>query len=140
LTYRESDKFPEAVEDGLISILSRLGCRTTPTTKNIAELIAEVANFEFCCKPAAAISVINAGIPEEHRNIWKGLGINGITCLYNQLTATNDKILALLNFTCKSPAEERVQGYLITLIGNLGPDGLRNLLLAVLCAYVLKLQ
>jgi len=128
LTYQESDQFPEGLEDVLILILSRLGCRTMPTTQNIAELIIGVAKYEFCCKPAAAISLINAGIPEEHRKFWKNLGVDGIACLYNCLTVTNDKVLDLLCCTCKSPAEERVQGYLITLIGNLGSGGLRNFL------------
>ena len=99
-----------------------------PTPKNIAELMIGIAKYEFCCKPAAAIGLINMGIPEEHKKFWKDLGVNGIAHLYNNLTVTNDKVLALLCYDCKSPVEERIKGYLTTLIGNLGADGLQNFL------------
>ena len=68
------------------------------------------------------------GIPEEHKKFWKDLGVNGIAHLYNNLTVTNNKVLALLCYNCKSPVEERIKGYLTTLIGNLGADGLRKFL------------
>ena len=119
LTYKETEsKFPETLKGELISILSRLGCRVVPTPKNIAKLILGVAKYEFCCKPAAAISLINMGIPDEHKKFWKDTDVNGIACLYKCLTVTNDKVLALLSCNCQSPVEERINGYLITLIGN----------------------
>ena len=107
MTYSEIEsKFPETLEGELILILSRLGCRVMPTPKNIAELMIGIAKYEFCCKPAATIGLINMGIPEEHKKFWKDLGVNGIACLYNSLTVTNDKVLALLWYDCRSPVEE----------------------------------
>lgn len=112
----------------MISILSQLGCREIPTSENIANLIEGVAQFEFCCKPVAAMSMINSGIPQQHREFWKDLGINGIKKLYDSLVATPDKVLSLIDASCANKAEERILGYLKSLIGNMGADDLRNFL------------
>ena len=108
LTYEESESnFPKNLEGDLISVL---GCRVIPTPKDITNIIIGVAKYEFCVKPAAAISVINMGIPEEHKKFWKDLGVDGIAHLYNCLSVTNDKVLSLFCYDCKSPIEDRIMG------------------------------
>ena len=54
------------VKADVISILSQLGCREIPTSENLANLIG-VVQFEFRCKPVAAMSLINSGIPQQQR-------------------------------------------------------------------------
>ena len=98
------------VKADVISILSQLVCREIPTSEKLANLIEGIAQFEFCCKPVAAMSMINSGIPQQHREFWKGLGVNGINKLYNSLVATPDKVLGLLDAFCVNLAEERVFG------------------------------
>jgi len=89
LTYEEYESnFPKGE---LISVLARLGYCVIPTPKDIANIIIGVVKYEFCVKPAAAISIINMGIPEEHKKFWKDLGVDGIAHLYTSLSATNDK-------------------------------------------------
>ena len=56
------------------------------------------------------------------------MGINGIKKLYDSLGATPDKVLDILDVLCMNHAEERVFGYLKSLIRNMGPDDLRNFL------------
>ena len=72
-----------------------------PTPQNLPEMIVNVARYEFCSKPAAAISMIYYSIPDEHKQFWMELGIDGINDLYTSLTVTSDKILKSLIVTVK---------------------------------------
>ena len=72
--------------------------------------------------------MINEGIPKAHKKFWSELGICGIKKLYDSLVATPDKVLDLLDVLCTNHAEQRVFGYLKSMIGNMGPDDLRNFL------------
>ena len=124
-----SSSFPtQEMKSDVISILSRLGCREVPTPRNLAELIVNVAKYEFCSKPAAAITMINCGIPDEHKPFWTDLGIDGINGIYTSLTVTSDKILKIIDGDCQSPGEERILAYLTSLIGNMKTNDLRNFL------------
>ena len=87
LQYKGTSSFPTPeMKSDVISILSRLGCREMPTPHNLAELIVNVAKYEFCSKPAAAIAMIYCGIPDEHKPFWTELGIDGINGLYTSLS------------------------------------------------------
>ena len=99
-----------------------------PTPCNLADLIVNVAKYEFCSKPAAAIAMIYCGIPDEHKPFWTEFGIDGINGLYTSLTVTSDKILKIIDGDCRNPSEERVLGYLTSLIGNMGTNDLCNFL------------
>ena len=129
LQYKGTKSFPTPeMKLDVISILSRLGCREMPTPQNLAEIIVNVAKYEFCSKPAAAITMIYYGIPVKHRQFWTELGIDGINDLYTSLTVTSDKILKVIDCDCRSPGEERSLVYLTSLIGNMGTNDLRNFL------------
>ena len=41
-----------------------------------------------------------------HRELWKGLGINGFKKLYDSLVATLDKVLSLLHVFCTNESQE----------------------------------
>ena len=120
--------FSDDITTNLIAILSQLGCRVIPTSENLGEIIEGVAQYEFCCKPVAAMTMINSGIPQEHKKFWNDLGISGIKRMYDSLVATPDKVLGLLDVFCTNKTEERIFGYLKSLIGNMGSDDLRNFL------------
>ena len=52
----------------------------------------------------------------------------GIQKLYSLLSVSRSKVLSLLDCQCLSAAEERVYGYLMTMIGNMGSNDLVNFL------------
>ena len=57
-----------------------------------------------------------------HKKFWNDLGIGGNKKLYDSLVATSNKVLDLLDVLCTNHAEQRVFGYLKSLIGNMGLD------------------
>ena len=99
-----------------------------PTPSNLAELILQLAKYEFCTKVKGITSLVFSGIPDNHRCFWKKLGVEGVAKLYASLTVTNDKVLDELDCDFANPAEERVFGYLTTMIGNMPVNDLRNFL------------
>ena len=119
--------FAPEVVSSLISILSRLGCREVPTPTNLPDLIVQVSKYEFLIKPMGAISMIHAGVPNTHKQFWTELGVEGVCTLYQAMTITTKKVLSIL--TCAdfcNPAEERVYGYLLAMIGVMSINDLRN--------------
>ena len=44
------------------------------------------------------------------------------------MTVTPDKVLKIIDGDCRNPCEERVFGYLTSLIGNMGTNDLHNFL------------
>ena len=116
----QSDKFPSAMQGGLLDTLSKFGCRQLPTPSNLMSIIERIAEYEFL---AAAISLVHTGIPIPHKPFWIK---NNITSIYNQLTVTAEKVHNLLSLPQASfLSEERVYSYLKTMVGN---DELRSLL------------
>ena len=66
-----SSSFPTPeMKSDVISMMSRFGCREMPTPRNLAELIVNVAKYEFCTKPAAAIAMMYYAIPDDHKPFW----------------------------------------------------------------------
>ena len=121
---QKGSSFSDDVRAVMVSIFSRLGCRDIPTPGNLIELMAKAAKFEFCCKPSAAVAMMNSGVPPEHRGFWERLGVVGIQKLYSLLSVSRSKVLSLMDCQCLSAAEERVYGYLMTMIGNMGSNDL----------------
>lgn len=122
-------RFPEDIKDTLLEVLSRFGCRGLPSPDNLISNIQRVAEYEFLIKPAAAISLINSGIPKTHREFWSNKTVDSIIFIYENLTATSEKILDLLMLPeANSVGESRVYGYLTTMVGNMNTDELRSLL------------
>ena len=72
--------------------------------------------------------MLNCGIPIQHKFFWLELGVDGIGELYTSLTVNTDKVLKMLSCAGVNEAEERVFGYLTTMVGNMGVNDLRNFL------------
>ena len=86
------------MQDTLLDVLSRFGCRSLPTPNNLVSTIECVSEYEFLIKPAAAITLIFSGLPKAHR------------------------------FDVLRRASNRVYGYLTQMVGNVDPDSLRAFL------------
>ena len=106
--------------DQIIAILSRFGCRIMPTPSSLISIIEQAARYEFCLKPAAALAVLHSGIPSCHKAFWNGKSPDDIVSLHCRLIATPSKVLAMFDLSSvRNPAEERVYGYLISMVGNM---------------------
>lgn len=57
-------EYSPSIQMELVDILSGYGCRRTTQPSNLRNSIAEAARYTFLVKPAAALSMMNAGIPE----------------------------------------------------------------------------
>ena len=123
------ESFPPNVMQDLIGILANFVCRSPPKPSTLTSIIEQVGICEFIVKPAAGIRLINSGIPKSHQNFWMDLSIDGVKKIYDNLTISSDKILSLLVFPefC-TPQEERVSGYLRTLVCRLNIEKLQHLM------------
>lgn len=129
LTFKNMQSFPEYMIQDLLTILTNFGCRLPPKPSTLESIIQQVARYEFITKPAAGIGLINSGIPPKHRKFWKQQSTDKIRELYEKLTISSRKVLSLINFPqfC-TVQEQRVCGYLRTLIGQLSMEDLRHLM------------
>ena len=119
--------FSSDLQERLLDTLTRFGCRELPTPTNLLKCLQQIA--EFCCKPAAAIALIHTGIPASHSQFWNTTSANGICALYKSLTVSANKILDVLVFPAlQNPAQQRVSGYLVQMIGNMTETQLQDFL------------
>ena len=127
--------FPVPVLNEVMNTLSRFGCRQISKPSNLVTLIEQVAKYEFCIKPAAAIALLRSGIPLNHTTFWANRTASDIQSLHHHLTTT----LKLDLSEVTNPSEERICGFLMTMIGNMQPLELRLLLVPV-CALPQRLR
>ena len=66
-----NEPFTYTVRAELVNILLRFGYRQVPTHSNLRSLVEQVARYEFCAKPAAALAFIHSGIPLNHKPFWE---------------------------------------------------------------------
>ena len=88
--------FTKETSEEILSILSHYGCIDMPTPANLNDLILKVAKFQFYFKPTAAVVVMHAGIPTDHKKFWETEGVQGILNIYSSLSISCQKILSLL--------------------------------------------
>lgn len=125
----KGDRFPCSIQQTLLSILSRFGCRQLPTPMNLMSCIQHIAEYEFITRPAAAIFSVYSGIPISHQEFWIKQSVSSMSEIYGSLTVTTKKINDLLMLPeAQSANEERVYGYLNTMIGNMHTNELRSFL------------
>ena len=124
----KQSSFSNSLTSELISVLNRYGCRTLPTRQNLERLIIEVANFEFCVKPLAAILLVHCGIPPEHKCFWSNKSVTDLFRIVVALVATPHKVLHSLQAVLTSSTQERVFGYLCQMIGDMPQRQLRSFL------------
>ena len=129
LAYKEKDEFPNHLQGHLENVLANFACRLLPKPSALLSVIEQVARFEFISKPAAAISMIYSGIPTNHREFWRRQSPDKMVELYRHLTLNPQKMIEMLHFpeACL-PQQERVYGYLRTMIGNSSSNQLRQLM------------
>ena len=128
LAYTNST-YPKDLQDDLEDILTAYGVRILPKPSTLPSIIEQVAYYQFINKPAAAIALINSGIPEMHRNFWKGKSPDYIVELHKHLTVTPVKMLQFLQLPdTRTPQQQQVCNYLCTMIGNLSKDKLHLLM------------
>lgn len=118
--------FPNPMLVEITTVMSRFGCRQVPKPSTLMSLIEHVARYEFCMKPAAAVALVYAGIPLNHKAFWANKFPSDIQSLCHRLAATPSKVISKLDMTeAHNALEERVCGYLTTMIGNMQPPELR---------------
>ena len=126
--------FTHEMQSMLLNTLSRYGCRQVPTPSNLPQLLHQIAKYELCVKPTAAVAAIHAGIPSIHSAFWNNLTIRDVQSLYKSLTVIASRVLDILQFPEPSnPAEERILGYLSNMIGNMN-----ELSCKIFCALLLE--
>jgi len=87
---------------------------------SLPSIIKQAAKYEFYLKPAAALATIYSGIPLCHKSYWNKKSPDEIVALHSKLTADILKVLSMLDASnIHSPAEERVYGFLVSMVGNM---------------------
>ena len=75
--------FSPEMQTSLLEVLSRFGCRTLPTPKNVWSTIESISRYEFLVKSAAAIALVYSGIPKLHRGFWLCKSVHYVAAIYN---------------------------------------------------------
>lgn len=113
----------------LVDILSRMDCREIPNPANLRRLIVQVARHEFLTRPLGALYAFNSGIPATHHPFWNEVNVGELYSWYTALNATPKRVIEKLEENVDmSAAESRVFKFLITFIGDLNQEELRNFL------------
>ena len=121
--------FTPEVQEKLLTTLSRFGCRQLPTPSNLLKCLQQIAFYEFCTKPAAAIALIHSGVPSSHLTFWRDKSVDGICSLYKSLAVSAHKVIDILKVAhISNAAEERIYGYLVEMIGNMPEEQLQAFL------------
>ena len=60
----EVTTFSPHLQQSLLSMFARYGCRNVPTPKNLMKLILDSARYEFVIKPCAAVNALRSGVPK----------------------------------------------------------------------------
>ena len=121
--------YPQDIQEGLNTIFSNKGCRELPCAKNLTRLISQAAYYTFLIKPAAALNMLNSGIPQQHIQFWEGVSVQKLKHIYDVLSVSHIKVLKLLKEPLMTTAaEEEVWLYLRQFIGNMSRDELRAFL------------
>ena len=119
-------KFSSEIERELTTLFSSHGCREIPRPSNFREMIIKAAKFTFITKPAAALQLMNSGVPDQHAEFWRHMTIDKLYTLFISLSVTPAKVLKLLEEPIlTNPAEEQVWIYLRTFIGNMNTEEIR---------------
>ena len=88
-----ASSFQPDILNKLICVLSRFGRQQVPMPSS---MIVQAACYEFCIKPAVALTMLHSGVPPEHKTFWQKKSPEDIYVLHSQLVATTDKVITLL--------------------------------------------
>ena len=97
----------------LLFVLSQFNIRQIPTPVKFKEMLTQVASYEFVSKPSAALSIMNAGAPVQHRPFWEGIGVYGLYEIYQAQSVSPSTVLKMLEDAVgMDPNEECILRYL----------------------------
>ena len=114
------------LQDQLVDILSRLGCRELSTPRSVQQLVLGVARHEFLVKPLGALYALHAGVPKAHHDFWSHFSVDELFTLYLSLNATPAAVIQKIEEPIQlNSAAARVFDYLIRFIGNMKQQELR---------------
>lgn len=109
--------FSPEVQEKLLSTLSRFGCPQMPTPSNqLMACLLQVARFEFCSKPAAAISLMHSGVPLCHTGFWRERAVEGLSSIYKALAVSSRKVLDIIKLPESLNVADTESVYLAILI------------------------
>ena len=121
--------FSQDVMLSLFSVLGRFNIRHVPTPAKFKETLIQIASYEFLSKPSAALSIMNAGVPVQHKAFWEGVSTDSFYEIYLAQTASPSAVLQMLEDAVgMNPNEERILMYLRQYVGSMTFDTLRNFL------------
>ena len=123
----------------LVSILSCYGCKEAPRPANLSQLLIQASRYSFSVKPAAAISMMNTGVPKKHQSFWKIMTVEKLHSLYLSLSVSNAKVLSLLKEpVIQNVSQEDVWQFLRKYVGSMAVDELRTFLRFVTGSFVIS--
>ena len=129
LQVKAGNSLTPGIKCSLVDLLSRFGCTEMPSVTNLLQLIASVAQHLFMEKAFSTLHTMWAGVPVCFLDFWKRFDVPKLFRLFKALNATPASVLKLIQEPDgMNAAEERVHGYLLTLIGGLRSDELRSFL------------
>ena len=109
-------EFNDAMRTSVINILPRFGCREVPSPKNLSKVSCTLALYHLF----HALSVMNAGVPDQHKEFWNTVEVNAFYSLYEALGASPEKVLdQIMEPIFDNPNEERILGYLQQYAGEM---------------------
>lgn len=118
--------FPHDLSEGLLALLSRLGCREVPSPKNLRRVV-EVAKHEFIGKPLRVLYAMNSGVPVQHKDFWKRFSVDDLFALYKALVANPANVIRMIKEpVTTNSAQEVVFSYLIRMVGSMKQEELCN--------------
>ena len=113
-------EFSDAMRTSVINILPRFGCREVPSPKNLSKVSCTLAQYYFVSCPFAALSVMNAGLSDQHKEFWNTVEVNAFYSLYEALGASPEKVLdQIMEPIFDNPNEEHILGYLQQYAGEM---------------------
>ena len=131
-------KYPSDLQHSLLSILASQGCREIPKAGSLKRLLVQAARHTFLIKPAAALYMLNSGIPQQHQPFWNDMSLDKLLSLYHALSVSTTKVLQLLEEPfMSSPSQEDVWLYLRRFVGNMSRNELRAFLRFVTGSFVI---
>ena len=97
--------------------------------------------YTFLLKPAAALNMMNAGIPKAHQPFWKDMTVEKLYSLYTTLSVSTAKVLSLLSEpVMESASQEEVWHYLRRFVGNMTVDELRTFLCFITRSFIISVS
>ncbi len=116
----QAKKFTHLTNTSVINVLSRFGCREFPTPTNLAHILYTLARHHFMSHPFATLSLMNSGVPENHKPFWQAMQVDELNSICESLSANPEKVLEQIEEPIfANMNEQRVFGYLEQFIGEM---------------------